>query len=331
MAYIPDPNRYGSMIYNRCGNSGLLLPAISLGLWHNFGGVDVYENGKAILLKAFDRGVTHFDLADNYGPPGGSAEETFGKVLATDLHGYRDELIISTKAGHEMWPGPYGNFGGRKHLLAGLDQSLKRMGVEYVDIFYHHVPDEDTPLEETMAALAHAVHSGKALYAGISKYSPEKTREAAKILRELGTPCLIHQPRYNMFDRAVEKDGLLEVLDEEGIGSINFSPLDQGLLTDRYLKGVPEDSRASKSHGFLQLDQVTEEKRQKAILLNKIAESRGQTLAQMALVWCLAVGGVTSVLIGASRVAQLEDSLDSLNKPDFSEEELKQIEEILNG
>ncbi len=319
------------MIYNRCGNSGLMLPAISLGMWHNFGAVDVYENAKEILLKAFDRGVTHFDLADNYGPPGGSAEETLGKLLATDLRGYRDELVISTKAGHPMWPGPYGTLGGRKHMLASLDQSLQRMGVDYVDIFYHHVPDPETPLEETMAALSHAVHSGKALYAGISKYSPERTREAAELLRESGTPCLIHQPRYNMFDRAVEEDGLFDVLEDEGIGSINFSPLDQGLLTDRYLSGIPQDSRASKSHGFLQLDQVTEEKLKKAARLNEIAQARGQTLAQMALVWCLAVGGVTSVLIGASRVSQLEDSLDSLKNPDFSEEELKQIEEILNG
>lgn len=315
------------MQYNRCGRSGLKLPAVSLGLWHNFGGVDVFENGRAMLRRAFDLGVTHFDLANNYGPPPGSAEENFGKYMAQDFRPYRDELIISTKAGYLMWPGPYGEWGSRKYLMASLDQSLKRMGLEYVDIFYSHRPDPDTPIEETMMALDQAVRSGKALYAGISNYPADMTREAALILRELGTPCLIHQPKYSMFERWVE-DELLDVLETEGIGCIPFSPLAQGLLTDRYLNGIPEGSRAAKSWGFLKPNQV-EPAIEKVKKLNEIAREREQSLAQMALAWILKDKRITSVLIGASSVKQLEDNIATLKYLTFSDSEISQIEEIL--
>lgn len=327
MNYLANPQRYESMPYNRCGRSGIRLPVLSLGLWHNFGGVDVFENGRAIVRRAFDLGITHFDLANNYGPPPGSAEENFGKILKKDLASHRDELIISTKAGYLMWPGPYGDMGSRKYLLASLDQSLKRMGLEYVDIFYSHRPDPETPLEETMMALAQAVRQGKALYAGISNYPSELTKQASKILRELHTPCLIHQPRYSMFERSVE-NGLLDTLEEEGIGCIPFSPLAQGLLTDKYLKGIPEGSRASKSWGFLRLHQV-EPAVAKVIRLNEIALERGQTLAQMALAWILKDKRITSVLIGASSVKQLEDCAGLTIRADFTTEELARIELIL--
>ena len=330
MAYLPSDTRYDTMRYNRCGRSGLKLPAVSLGLWHNFGGVDALENARAMVCRAFDLGITHFDLANNYGPPPGSAEENFGRILRQDLAGYRDELVISTKAGWGMWPGPYGDYGSRKYLVASLDQSLKRMGLEYVDIFYHHRPDPETPLEETMAALDAIVRQGKALYAGISSYDAGETRRAAKILRELGTPCLIHQPVYNMFNRWIE-DGLLDVLDEEGIGCIVFSPLAQGLLSDRYLKGIPADSRAGKPHGFLRPAHVTEEKLVKVRKLNRIARARGQSLAQMALAWILRLPGVTSVLVGASRVQQVEDNVAALDNLAFTPEELQAIEGILAG
>ncbi|HHX65787.1 MAG TPA: L-glyceraldehyde 3-phosphate reductase, partial [Chloroflexi bacterium] len=305
-----------------------LLPAISLGLWHNFGGVDVFENARAMIHRAFDLGITHFDLANNYGPPPGSAEEVFGRILADDLRPYRDELIISTKAGYRMWPGPYGEWGSRKYLLASLDQSLKRMGLEYVDIFYSHRPDPNTPLEETMGALDAAVRQGKALYAGISSYTPEQTREAVAILYELGTPCLIHQPSYNMFNRWIE-DGLLDVLEEEGIGCIVFSPLAQGMLTDRYLKGIPEDSRAGRPTGALRREAVTEERLSKVRRLSEVARARGQTLAQMVVAWVLRHPGMTSALVGASRVSQVEDNVAALNNLEFSSEELQTIEEIL--
>ncbi len=325
--YQANNNRYNAMQYNRCGRSGLKLPAVSLGLWHNFGGVDVFENGRAMLRRAFDLGVTHFDLANNYGPPPGSAEENFGKYMAQDFRPYRDELIISTKAGYLMWPGPYGEWGSRKYLMASLDQSLKRMGLEYVDIFYSHRPDPDTPIEETMMALDQAVRSGKALYAGISNYPADMTREAARILRELGTPCLIHQPKYSMFERWVE-DELLDVLETEGIGCIPFSPLAQGLLTDRYLNGIPEGSRAAKAWGFLKPNQV-KPAIEKVKKLNEIAHEREQSLAQMALAWILKDKRITSVLIGASSVKQLEDNIATLKYLTFSEAELRQIEEIL--
>jgi L-glyceraldehyde 3-phosphate reductase len=325
---MPAENRYDTMIYNRCGRSGLKLPAVSLGLWHNFGGVDVYENARQMVLRAFDLGITHFDLANNYGPPPGSAEKTFGRILREDLAGYRDELIISSKAGWIMWPGPYGDWGSRKYLVASLDQSLKRMGLEYVDIFYHHRPDPETPLEETMTALDFIVRSGRALYAGISSYGPEQTRQAAAVLRQFGTPCLIHQPRYSMFDRWIE-DGLLDALDEEGIGCIAFSPLAQGLLSDRYLKGIPADSRAGKPHGFLRPAHVTEEKLAKVRKLNRIAKARGQTLAQMAVAWILRQPAMTSVLVGASRVSQIEDNVAALDNLVFTPEELQAIERIL--
>jgi len=328
--YTPQENRYQSMQYARCGRSGLKLPRISLGLWHNFGGVDTLENARTMILRAFDLGITHFDLANNYGPPPGSAEETFGQVLRRDLAAYRDEMIISTKAGYLMWPGPYGEWGSRKYLLASLDQSLRRMGLDYVDIFYSHRFDPDTPLEETMSALDQAVRSGKALYAGISSYPPEQTREAARILKSLGTPCLIHQPRYNMFDRWIE-GGLLDVLREEGIGCIVFSPLAQGLLTGRYLVGIPADSRAGKPHGFLRPAHITEEKLAKVRRLNKVAEDRGQSLAQLSLAWVLRQPGVTSALIGASRVAQIEDAVGTLSNLSLSAEELQTIEGILSG
>jgi L-glyceraldehyde 3-phosphate reductase len=328
MKYHPLPTRYDHMIYNRCGRSGLKLPAISLGLWHNFGHVDDFETARKMLFAAFDAGITHFDLANNYGPPPGSAEENFGKILKQDFQDYRDELIISTKAGYLMWPGPYGEWGSRKYLLASLDQSLKRMQLEYVDIFYSHRPDPDTPLDETMRALDQAVRSGKALYAGISNYNPDQTLEASKILRELGTPCLIHQPKYSMFERWSEK-GLLNVLEKEGIGCIAFSPLAQGLLTDKYIKGIPEDSRAAKPHGFLRKEQVTAAVVKKAKQLNELAKKRGQSLAQMALSWLLKDARVTSVLVGARTVEQLKDNLGTLDNLEFSREELKKIETII--
>jgi len=316
------------MTYRRSGRSGLRLPAISLGLWHNFGGVDRLEDARAIVYRAFDLGITHFDLANNYGPPPGSAEETFGRFLADDLRAYRDELVISTKAGYLMWPGPYGEGGSRKYLVASLDQSLTRIGLDYVDIFYHHRPDPDTPLEETMGALDHVVRSGKALYAGISNYSAEDARAAATILRRLGTPCIIHQPKYSMLNRWIE-DGLLQVLGDEGIGCIPFSPLAQGLLTDRYLQGIPPDSRAGKPHGFLKADQVTEDTIATVRRLGAHAASRGQTLAQMALAWVLRHPQVTSALIGASRPAQVEDAVGALSMLSFSEEEITRIDQML--
>jgi len=326
--YIAFENRYDSMKYNRLGHSGLKLPAISLGWWYNFGGLDVLENGRAIARRAFDMGVTHFDLANNYGPPPGSAEETFGKLFKQDFAPYRDELVISTKAGYDMWSGPYGEWGSRKYLLASLDQSLKRMGLEYVDIFYHHRPDPETPLEETMGALDAAVRQGKAFYVGVSNYSPEQTRQAAKILRALGTPCLIHQSRYNMFSRSVE-DGLLDVLEQEGIGCIVFSPLAQGLLTDRYLDGIPKGARATKTERVWLTKADVEKSLGKVRKLNHIAQQRGQKLSQMALAWVLRKPQVTSALIGASSVRQLEDNLAALNNLSFSKEELEAIEEIL--
>ena len=319
---MPSPDRYDTMVYNRSGRSGLKLPAIALGLWHNFAGVDPFETARAMVNRAFDLGITHFDLANNYGPPPGSAEEVMGRILAGDLAAYRDELIISTKAGYGMWPGPYGDFGSRKYLIASLDQSLKRMGVDYVDIFYHHRPDEETPLEETMAALDYAVRSGRALYVGISSYSPERTRDAAKILRELGTPCIIHQPSYSMFNRRIEENGLLDTLGEEGIGCIAFCPLAQGLLTNKYLDGVPAGSRATKSHGFLKRDNITDEKLATVRALNEVAAARGQSLAQMALRWVLRHETMTTALIGASRPEQIEENVASLQAPAFSADEL---------
>jgi len=329
VTYVAAADRYQTLSsYRRCGRSGLKLPAISLGLWHNFGGVDQFENGRAMLRRAFDLGITHFDLANNYGPPPGSAEETFGQIMRHDLAPYRDELIISSKAGYYMWPGPYGEWGSRKYLIASLDQSLRRMGLDYVDIFYSHRPDPDTPLEETMGALDQIVRSGKALYVGLSNYSPEQTRQAAQILRALGTPCLIHQPNYNMFNRWIE-DGLLTVLGEEGIGSIPFSPLAQGLLTDKYLAGIPADSRAAQPHGFLKPAQITDDKLSKVQRLQALAQARGQTLAQMALAWVLRHPEVTSALIGASRSTQIEDAVAALQNLSFTAEELQAIEEIL--
>jgi L-glyceraldehyde 3-phosphate reductase len=328
MPYQAAQGRYQQMLYRRTGRSGLKLPAISLGLWHNFGGVDVYENARAVLLRAFDLGITHFDLANNYGPPPGSAEETFGRILQRDLAHYRDEMVISSKAGYSMWSGPYGDWGSRKYLISSLDQSLQRMGLDYVDIFYHHRPDPETPLEETMAALDQVVRQGKALYVGISNYPAEKTRQAAQILRALGTPCLIHQPSYNMFNRWIEAD-LLGTLGQEGIGCIVFTPLAQGLLTDRYLKGIPEDSRAAKAHSFLKGKDVTESKVAKARALNELAQQRGQSLAQLALAWILRHPGITSALIGASRVSQIEDNVAALSNLELSAEELARIEAIL--
>ncbi|MFD9900687.1 L-glyceraldehyde 3-phosphate reductase [Mesorhizobium sp. NPDC059025] len=325
MPYAPAADRYQSMIYNRCGRSGLKLPAISLGLWHNFGEDTPHRVKRAICHKAFDLGITHFDLANNYGPPPGSAEIAFGEILRTDFAGYRDELIISSKAGYDMWPGPYGEWGSRKYLLASLDQSLKRMGLDYVDIFYSHRFDPDTPLEETMGALDHAVRSGKALYAGISSYNSQRTREAADILKQLGTPCVIHQPSYSMLNRWVEDDGLLDTLDGLGVGSIVFSPLAQGMLTDKYLSGVPEGSRATQGKSLRQsfLDEQTIANIQ---ALNGIARKRGQTLAQMALAWVLRGGRVTSALIGASRPEQVEDCVGALKNLDFSDAELAEID-----
>ncbi len=316
------------MIYRRCGRSGIKLPAVSLGLWHNFGGVDVMENFRSILHLAFDSGITHLDLANNYGPPPGSAEENFGRILKDDFGSYRDELIISSKAGYTMWDGPYGDWGSKKYLVSSLDQSLKRMGLEYVDIFYHHRPDPETPLEETMSALDLIVRQGKALYAGISNYPADEAAKAIEILKRLGTPCLIHQPKYSMFERWVE-GGLLDVLEKDGVGCIPFSPLAQGLLTNKYLHGIPEDSRAAKSTGFLQASQVTEERVSQIRRLNDIAKERNQTLAQMALAWLLKDSRVTSVLIGASRPEQLADSLKCLDNIEFSKEELDKIESIL--
>ena len=317
------------MNYNRCGKSGLLLPQISLGLWHNFGSVDNFENGEAIVKAAFDKGITHFDLANNYGPVPGSAETNFGTILKNNFQGnLRDEIVISTKAGYTMWDGPYGDWGSRKYLLSSLDQSLKRMNLDYVDIFYSHRFDPETPLEETMMALDYAVRSGKALYAGISNYNPEQTAQATEILKRLGTPCLIHQAKYSMFVRQPE-DGLLDVLEEKGVGCIAFSPLAQGLLTDKYLKGIPEDSRAFNPNGYLKLEEISEEKVGKIIALNEIAKSRNQSLAQMALAWILKDKRITSVLIGASSVNQLHNNIDSLHNLDFSKDELITIEEIL--
>lgn len=318
------------MQFNRCGKSGLMLPAISLGLWHNFGHVDKPETYRYIMHAAFDAGITHFDLANNYGPPPGSAEENFGRILKQDFQSYRDEMIISTKAGYLMWPGPYGDFGSRKYLLSSLDQSLKRMGLDYVDIFYHHRPDPDTPLEETMMALDQAVRSGKALYAGISNYTARQTKAAARILKTLGTPCLIHQPKYSMMVREPEKD-LLDILNDEGIGCIAFSPLAQGLLTSKYLDGIPEDSRAAKSHGFLQKQSITPDLLEKIGSLNSLATGRNQSLAQMALAWLLKDPGVTSVLIGASSVKQLLDNLGALDNTVFDTDELNKVDEILKS
>ena len=323
--YKADDTRYNLMKYNRCGRSGLKLPAVSLGLWHNFGGADVFENGRKMIHRAFDLGITHFDLANNYGPPYGSAEENFGKIMKQDLLPYRDELIISTKAGYDMWPGPYGEWGSRKYLLASLDQSLKRMGLDYVDIFYSHRPDPETPLEETMGALDTAVKQGKALYAGISSYSAEKTKEAASILRSMGTPLLIHQPSYSMLNRWVE-ESLLDTLEEEGIGCITFSPLAQGMLSDKYLKEIPEGSRASRKGSSLKKSMLSEENLENIRQLNKIAGKRGQTLAQMALAWNLNHPQVTSVLIGASSVEQIEQNVGSLKNLSFTDEELKEID-----
>jgi L-glyceraldehyde 3-phosphate reductase len=326
--YLASASRYDTMTYQRTGRSGLQLPLISLGLWYNFGGLDVFENGRAIARRAFDLGLTHFDLANNYGPPPGSAEENFGKLLAQDFRPYRDEMIISTKAGYDMWPGPYGEWGSRKYLLASLDQSLKRMGLDYVDIFYSHRFDPNTPLEETMGALDSAVRQGKALYVGISSYSPEQTREAARILREMGTPCLIHQPSYSMFNRWVE-DGLLDTLRQEGMGCIAFSPLAQGLLTDRYLNGIPAGARATKTVRVWLTKADVEKNLARIQKLNVLAQQRGQKLAQMAIAWVLRKPEVTSALIGASSVAQLEENVAALNNPAFSPDELAHIEAIL--
>lgn len=328
MEYSPANNRYESMKYNRCGKSGVKLPAISIGLWHNFGGLDTFETFRKVLWHAFDSGITHIDLANNYGPPPGSAEENFGLILKKDLSAYRDELIISTKAGYDMWPGPYGNFGSRKYLLASLDQSLKRMGLDYVDIFYSHRPDPDTPLEETMGALAQAVHQGKALYAGISNYPPESTKDAVGILKEMGIHCLIHQFKYSMFERKSE-NGLLDVLEEKGVGGIAFSPLAQGLLTNKYLYGIPDDSRAKKAHGYLKENEVTPAVVNKVRQLNDLASARDQSLAQMALAWLLKDLRVTSVLVGANSVTQLTDNMRAVNNTLFTNEELKQINQIL--
>ena len=328
--YLPAADRYDSIPYQRCGRSGLKLPAVSLGLWHNFGGVDAYEVGRAVVRRAFDRGVTHFDLANNYGPPPGSAEENFGKLMRQDLHPYRDELIVSTKAGYLMGPGPYGEWGSRKYLLSSLDASLRRMGLEYVDIFYSHRPDPDTPLEETLGAVATAVRQGKALYAGVSNYGADQTRDACRILRDLGCPLLIHQPKYSMFVRWIE-EGLLDVLGQEGVGCIPFSPLAQGLLTDRYLHGIPAGSRASKPHGFLRPEQVTEEALAKVRTLHEIALARGQSLSQLALAWVLRDPRITTVLIGASSVQQLEQNLGCVENRSFSAEELARIEVVLQG
>jgi L-glyceraldehyde 3-phosphate reductase len=328
MNYVPSSKRYDSMKYNRCGKSGLKLPAISLGLWHNFGGETTFENARKMAWRAFDLGITHFDLANNYGPPAGSAEENFGRILKADFSAYRDEMIISSKAGYYMWPGPYGEWGSKKNLIASLDQSLKRLGLEYVDIFYSHRPDPNTPLEETMGALDQVVKQGKALYVGISNYSAEQTAEAIRILKDLGTRCLIHQPSYSMFNRWIE-DGLQDVISREGIGSIAFSPLNQGLLSDRYLSGIPSDSRAAGPSIFLKSEAITEDKLSKVRKLNEIAKERGQSLAQMALAWVLRCGRVTSAIIGASKISQIEENVAALENLDFTEDELIKIDEIL--
>jgi L-glyceraldehyde 3-phosphate reductase len=325
MPYTPSPTRYDSMLYNRCGRSGLKLPAISLGLWHNFGFDKSPDSMRAICRRAFDLGVTHFDLANNYGPPPGSAEINFGEILRTDFRGCRDELVISTKAGYDMWPGPYGEWGSRKYLLASLDQSLKRMGLDYVDIFYSHRFDAETPLEETMGALDHAVRQGKALYVGISSYNSRRTKEAAAILKRLGTPCLIHQPSYSMINRWIEDDGLLDTLEAEGVGAIVFSPLAQGLLTDKYLDGVPAGSRATENR-FLKRSMLTPENIERTRNLDAIAKRRGQTLAQMALAWTLRDKRVTSALIGASSPEQVADSVKALDNLSFTADELKEID-----
>lgn len=327
--YVANEDRYSDMKYRRCGRSGILLPALSMGLWHNLGHTDDLENGRNILRACFDYGITHFDLANNYGPPFGAAEENFGRIFRQDFKPYRDELIISTKAGWDMWPGPYGNFGSRKYLLASLDQSLKRMGLEYVDIFYSHRPDAHTPLEETMGALHSAVQQGKALYVGISQYKSEATTKAAEILRQMGTPLLIHQPRYSMMDRWVEEDGLLPVLEKEGVGAIAFSPLEQGVLTNKYLDGFPEDSRAVKDGRYLKTGQITEERLNKVRALNVIAQRRGQSIAQLAVAWLLIDPRITSVLIGASKVSQIDDNVGALKNLEFSEEEKTEIRGIL--
>lgn len=326
--YSASAERYATMTYRRCGRSGLLLPAVSLGLWHNFGGVDPFETSRAMILRAFDLGVTHFDLANNYGPPPGSAESTFGRVLAGDLAAHRDELVVSTKAGYAMWAGPYGDWGSRKYLVASLDQSLRRMGLDYVDVFYHHRPDPHTPLEETMGALDAIVRQGKALYVGLSNYGPELTRRAAALLRELGTPCLLHQPKYSMLDRTIES-GLLGVLADEGIGGVAFSPLAQGLLSDKYLREIPSDSRAAKAHGFLQREEITGAVLDKVKGLHALAIERGQSLAQMALAWVLRQPAMTSVIVGASRVAQVESAVAALARLAFSDDELARIDAIL--
>ncbi|MEU5634859.1 L-glyceraldehyde 3-phosphate reductase [Streptomyces rishiriensis] len=329
--YTAHPDRYADMPYRRTGRSGLKLPALSLGLWHNFGPDRPVETQRAILRRAFDLGITYFDLANNYGPPPGAAESALGGFLKSDFGAYRDELVISTKAGYLMWPGPYGEWGSRKYVLSSLDQSLSRMGLDYVDVFYSHRPDPQTPLEETMGALHSAVQQGKALYVGVSNYSAEQTREAARILGELGTPLLIHQPRYSMLDRRPETEGLLDALDELQVGSIVFSPLEQGLLTGRYLNGIPEDSRAASDSPFLNSEALTEELVGKLRALNEIAESRGQSLAQLALAWVLRGGRVTSALVGASSARQIEDSVGALDRLDFEDEELARIDAVING
>jgi L-glyceraldehyde 3-phosphate reductase len=328
MTYRASETRYQSMRYNRTGHSGLKLPAVSLGLWHNFGGVDVFETGRAMLLRAFDLGITHFDLANNYGPPAGSAEETCGRVLKGDLRAHRDELVISSKAGYGMWEGPYGEWGSRKYLIASADQSLRRLGLDYVDIFYSHRFDPETPLEETMGALHQLVLSGKALYVGISNYPAQATREAAQVLHRLGTPCLIHQPAYSIFNRWVEPE-LLSTLSNEKMGCIAFSPLAQGLLSDKYLAGIPHDSRAGKAHGFLRPAHVTDEKLHKIRRLNLLAEARNQKLAQMAIAWVLRHPGMTSALIGASKVTQVEEAVAALDNTSFSPAELSEIDAIV--
>ncbi|WP_031425288.1 L-glyceraldehyde 3-phosphate reductase [Flavimarina sp. Hel_I_48] len=328
--YIASENRYDSMQYRRCGKSGINLPLISLGLWHNFGYKDNFETSRAILRSAFDQGITHFDLANNYGPPYGSAEENFGRLFKEDFKSYRDELIISSKAGYDMWPGPYGNFGSRKYLISSINQSLKRMGLEYVDIFYHHRPDPDTPLEETMGALDQIVRSGKALYVGVSNYKAEETARAAALLKDMGTPFLIHQPRYNMMDRWVEENKLMDTLEKVGVGSIVFSPLEQGILTGKYLNGIPKDSRAATQGSYLSEEQITPKVVDQIKKLNEIAQNRNQSLAQMAIVWLLKDKRVTSVLVGVSKVDQLKDNVQALNNLNFSDDELKKIEEILN-
>ncbi len=329
MMYTPEEKRYNSMIYNRCGKSGLKLPAISLGLWHNFGDETLYGNSREMIRRAFDLGITHFDLANNYGPPPGSAEENFGRILKADFQAHRDEMIISSKAGYNMWPGPYGDWGSKKYLVSSLDQSLKRMNLDYVDIFYHHRPDPETPLEETMAALDLIVRQGKALYVGLSNYGQIEARKAIGILKDMGTPCLIHQPRYSMLDRWVE-DGLLDLLEEEGVGCITFSPLAKGILTNKYINGIPKDSRAASNSVFLKREDITEEVVDRVKKLNDLALNRNQTMAQMALAWVLSHKTITSVLVGASKVSQIDDCVATINNLEFTPDELELIENILN-